>query len=103
MRQSASLEIPVEISISRSREVSGPYHDKEGWSLYLEGGTLVIDRDGPLIGTGHDSVFSENGVDWRVHHAKRFEQDYLPVLDIRKIEWDEEMWRSVSRTRTRVA
>jgi arabinan endo-1,5-alpha-L-arabinosidase len=90
-------ETKYQVRVGRAEKVTGPYYDREGWPLYLEGGTLIIDKDGPLIGTGHNSIFSEDGVDWLVHHAKDSEQDYRPVLNIRKIEWDDQKWPSVCR------
>ncbi len=81
----------------RDLDVPGPYYDERGWPLYLGGGSLVIERDGTFVGTGHADVFSENGVDWLVHHAKDSERDHRPYLNIRRIEWDEQGWPSVCR------
>jgi arabinan endo-1,5-alpha-L-arabinosidase len=86
-----------QVRVGRSEKVTGPYYDREGWPLYWEGGTLIIDKDGFLVGTGHSNVFSEGGVDWLVHHAKDSRQGYKPLLNIRKIEWDEQHWPSVCK------
>jgi len=91
-------ETRYQVRVGRSKALTGPYYDKQGWPLEWGGGTLVIERDGPLIGTGHSDVFAENGADWLVHHAKHAEQNFRPYLNIRKIEWDEELWPSVCRS-----
>ena len=86
-----------QVRVGRAKELTGPYLDKEGWPLKWGGGTLVIDGDAPLIGTGHNDVFSENGVDWLVHHAKHPEESFRAFLNIRKIEWGGDLWPSVCR------
>lgn len=90
-------ETRYQVRVGRAKEVTGPYYDKRGWPLRWGGGSLVIDGDGPWRGTGHNDVFSENGVDWLVHHAKHAGQDFRPFLHIRKIEWDADSWPSVCR------
>ncbi|MCH2171900.1 arabinan endo-1,5-alpha-L-arabinosidase [Myxococcota bacterium] len=86
-----------QVRVGRAKKVTGPYYDKSGWPLEWGGGTLVIARDGSLIGTGHSAFFSEEDTDWLVHHAKDSENDFLPILNIRKIEWGEDLWPSVCR------
>ena len=39
------------------------------------------------MGTGHSDLFSENGQDWLVHHAKRPDEDYRAYLHIRQMRW----------------
>jgi arabinan endo-1,5-alpha-L-arabinosidase len=86
------------ILVGRSESLAGPYVDRDGVPLLEEGGTVLIEREGSLIGTGHADVFSENGTDWLVHHAYDAERDYEPVLNIRRLEWDEEGWPSACQT-----
>ena len=86
-----------QVRVGRSEKLAGPYHDREGWPLAWGGGSLVIERDGELIGTGHADVFAEKGEDWLVHHAKDPSQDFRAFLNIRKIEWDQDHWPSVCR------
>lgn len=87
-----------QIRVGRSRNLAGPYVDKEGIRMLDEGGTLLIDEDGPMIGTGHNDVFTDGGVDWLVHHGYDSENDYEPVLNIRTILWDADGWPSVCRS-----
>ena len=53
---------------------------------------IVIDGDGSLIGTGHGDVFSHEGYDYLVHHARDADLDYAPVLNVRRLDWDAEGW-----------
>ena len=86
-----------QVRVGRAENVAGPYYDQAGWPLLLGGGSLVIEKDGPFIGTGHANVFTERGVDWLVHHAKHSERGHRAFLHIRRIEWDAERWPSVCR------
>ena len=84
-----------QVRVGRSRDVRGPYLDKQGRRLALGGGSLILDGDPPWIGTGHSEVFSEDDKDWLVHHAKNERQKYAPYLNIRALTWDAEGWPSV--------
>ena len=84
-----------QVRVGRSRDIAGPYLDANGWPLYLGGGTPLIARDGNYMGTGHSDLFSENGQDWLVHHAKRADEDYRAYLHIRKLRWLTTGWPSL--------
>jgi arabinan endo-1,5-alpha-L-arabinosidase len=80
------------ILVGRSLELAGPYVDRDGVPLLEEGGTVLIEREGNLIGTGHADVYREDGVDWLVHHAYDPEREYESVLNIRRLVWDDAGW-----------
>lgn len=82
------------ILVGRSKSIAGPYVDRDGTPLLEEGGTVLIEREGDLIGTGHADVYSEGGVDLLVHHAYDSTRDYKSILNIRRLEWDDEGWPS---------
>jgi arabinan endo-1,5-alpha-L-arabinosidase len=83
--------------VGRSRDLKGPYVDHEGTPLLDGGGTVLIEREGTMIGTGHADVYSEGGYDYLVHHAYDSERGYEPILNIRRMNWDEEGWPSACR------
>jgi arabinan endo-1,5-alpha-L-arabinosidase len=62
-----------------------------------DGGTVLIEREGTMIGTGHADVYSEGGYDYLVHHAYDRERDYESILNIRRMDWDEEGWPSACK------
>jgi arabinan endo-1,5-alpha-L-arabinosidase len=82
------------ILVGRSRDLKGPYVDRDGVSLLEEGGTALIEQEGTMIGTGHADVYSEGGYDYLAHHAYDAERDYESILNIRRMDWDEEGWPS---------
>jgi len=84
-----------QIRVGRADKITGPYFDKNGWPLWLGGGTPLIQRDGAFIGTGHGEVFSAEGRDWLVHHAKLPAQNYRAHLNIRELRWNRDGWPSV--------
>ncbi len=88
-------ETKYEIRTGRSESVMGPYYSKDGNNLLDGSGTLLIQKDGNHIGTGHCEVFSENRKDWLVHHAYDADKDYRSVLHIRRLYWDSEGWPTV--------
>ena len=54
----------------RSRQITGPYLDKDGKPLTEGGGTLVIAATTPnWRGPGHEAILQEPGQDYLVFHA----------------------------------
>lgn len=80
------------ILVGRSRAIAGPYVDRDGVPLLEGGGTVLIEHEGSLIGTGHADVFTDRGWSYLVHHAYDAEHDYVPVLNVRRLDWDGEGW-----------
>ena len=85
------------ILVGRSRNLAGPYVDQAGVSLLDSGGTVLIEREGTHIGTGHADVYSEDGYDYLVHHAYDSAQNYESVLNIRRLVWDDRGWPSACK------
>lgn len=85
------------ILVGRSRDLKGPYIDRDGVSLMEDGGTVLIESEGTMIGTGHADVYSEGGYDYLVHHAYDRERDYESILNIRRMNWDGEGWPSACK------
>ncbi len=80
------------ILVGRSRTLAGPYFDKDGVALLDEGGTLLIEREGRVIGTGHTDVYSEAGYDYLVHHGYDSTLDYDSILNVRRLDWGDDGW-----------
>jgi arabinan endo-1,5-alpha-L-arabinosidase len=87
------------VFVGRSRNVLGPYTDREGASLMAGrvGGTPVLSMNGNRwVGPGHNSVFEDlNGQWWTVYHAVDRNDPYFtsatgftkrPVL-LDRIDW----------------
>ena len=58
------------VVVGRSRQITGPYQDREGKALTGGGGTLVIAATTPnWRGPGHEAILREAGQDYLVFHA----------------------------------
>lgn len=80
------------IRVGRAEQITGPYYAKDGSSMLSGGGTLVRQSSIRWKGPGHCAIFSENGTDWLVHHAYDANNNGIPTLQIRQLEWDSEGW-----------
>jgi len=80
------------IRIGRSRQISGPYLDKDGHDLAQGGGTLFLGSDGPFIGPGHAGIFEEDGKFWFSCHFYDATQRGASMLAIRSLRWDASGW-----------
>jgi hypothetical protein len=81
-----------EIRVGRSREITGPYRDKDGVDMMKRGGTLLLGSDGAFIGPGHAGLFEENGRFWFSCHFYDGTQRGRSTLAIRPMRWGEDSW-----------
>jgi arabinan endo-1,5-alpha-L-arabinosidase len=80
------------IRVGRSRDIRGPYLDKDGKDLAQEGGSLFLDTDDAFIGPGHAGIFEEDGKYWFSCHFYDATQRGAPMLAIRPLGWDASGW-----------
>ena len=61
------------IMVGRSKDVTGPYVDKEGKPMLEGGGTelLAAGKEGKWVGPGHCAVFQDTSGDYLAFHAYR--------------------------------
>ena len=78
----------------RSRQIAGPYLDKEGHPMAQNGGSVFVRGDGrEWMGIGHNAVFTDtDGTDYFVAHGYDGYDNGKPKLLIRKIRWDQAGW-----------
>jgi arabinan endo-1,5-alpha-L-arabinosidase len=86
------------LAIGRSKNVAGPYLDREGKPLNSGGGTLLRRGRGRWRGQGHGSVYQDGKDYWLVHHAYDTENKALPTLRIVKLDWTRDGWCKVTET-----
>lgn len=81
------VESTYEIRVGRSKEITGPYKDKDGTDLKEGGGSAFLATDGRFIGPGHASIFTEKGKEMLVHHF--YDKDRRGRSDLRMLplEW----------------
>lgn len=81
------VDSTYEIRVGRSKEITGPYLDKDGDDLKDGGGSPVLATNGRFIGPGHASIFVEKGKQMLVHHF--YDKDRRGRSDLRMLllEW----------------
>ncbi|HLX95826.1 MAG TPA: family 43 glycosylhydrolase [Verrucomicrobiae bacterium] len=80
------------IMVGRSRDIRGPYLDKDGIGMAEGGGSLLLAGDRNWAGQGGCSVYDFDGKDYLVFHAYEMADDGLQKLRIARLEWDENGW-----------
>lgn len=80
------------IMVGRSKDVRGPYLDKDGRNLALGGGSSVLAGNENWSGWGGNSAYTFDGKDYLVFHAYEMADNGLQKLKIAEIKWDEGQW-----------
>jgi len=81
------------VVVGRSEKVQGPYLDRQGVPLQLDGGSLVTQGDGVnWYGAGHNAVFSETGKDYLLLHGYDAHDRGRSKLLLEEITWDPSGW-----------
>jgi len=80
------------IMVGRSKDVKGTYLDKDGKSLAVGGGSLVLGGNKDWAGMGGCSAYTFDGKDYLVFHAYETADHGLQKLKIAEIKWDEKKW-----------
>jgi beta-xylosidase len=76
------------VMVGRSRELAGPYIDRDGVPLLAGGGTQVLAGYGRYAGPGHSDVYrDDNGTDLLVHHYYDREEGGRAKLSVRALTW----------------
>lgn len=85
------VESTYKIVVGRSKNITGPYLDKEGEPLVWGGGSLVvhgIDSSDRWAALGHQAAYTFNGTDYLVYHAYDRADDGASKLHVRELEWE---------------
>jgi arabinan endo-1,5-alpha-L-arabinosidase len=80
------------VMVGRSKEITGPYFDKDGRDMMKGGGTPLIAENKNWAGWGGQSVYSFDGKDYVVMHAYEAADNNFHRLKIAKIKWDAAGW-----------
>ncbi|WP_439130083.1 family 43 glycosylhydrolase [Polaribacter sp.] len=89
------LDSTYKTVVGRSRDIRGPYFDKEGKPLYAGGGTFVAGETDEYAGIGHSAVYDFDGKTYFVAHAYDKEDKGRSKLLVKEIEWDRAEWPTV--------
>lgn len=81
------------VVVGRSRNVTGPFLDKDGVDMAQGGGTLVIEGDKQLFeAAGHSAVCPSSEGDIFICHGYSIPEHGQSVLIQKKIKWDRKGW-----------
>ncbi len=78
------------VIVGRSKDIRGPYLDRDGKRLVRGGGTLIAQGDGEnWAACGHPSAYTFDGKDYVVFHAYDLKDRGKAKLRIREIDWQD--------------
>ena len=89
------MKSDYKIAVGRADKVTGPYYDKEGKSMAIGGGSIIVEGNKDWAGVGHCAVYSFDGKDYLIAHGYSIADDGVSKLIVREIKWDEEGWPHV--------
>ena len=81
------LESSYKILVGRSRNIRGPYLDKEGNNLTYGGGTIIATGNDEWAAVGHQAAYTFDGKDYLIFHAYDRSDEGRPKLRIKVINW----------------
>lgn len=90
------IDSTYRVMVGRSEAVTGPYIDRDGVPMLEGGGTQVTFPTERWRGPGHNSIYSEDGIDYIVYHAYDAESQGVPTLRIDVLSWDDDGWPYIS-------
>lgn len=74
--------------VGRSRNITGPYLDRQNKPLAQGGGTLVLQGNEHWNGVGHNAVFNDKNFDYLIFHGYDAGDNGKSKLRIEKISWE---------------
>lgn len=80
------------IRVGRSKDITGPYLDRDSKPLTEGGGTLVYKGSNRWRGPGHNSIYIEGDTYYMVYHSYDANANGVPTLRIEALEWDPDSW-----------
>ena len=86
----AGLNSTYTTVVGRSRDLFGPYLDKQGRSMMENHHEVVIGKNEQFVGTGHNSeiVQDSKGQDWILYHAVSVANPKGRVLMLDQVRWE---------------
>ncbi|HWI93894.1 MAG TPA: arabinan endo-1,5-alpha-L-arabinosidase [Flavisolibacter sp.] len=77
------------VVVGRSKNVEGPYFDKEGKELRKGGGTIIVQGDKDWYGAGHNAACTFGGKDYIIYHGYDAQDKGRSKLIIRQMKWED--------------
>ena len=92
------LESTYHVIMGRSKNLKGPYLNKEGESWVDNNHSLFMEGNYEEPGRGHNGFFAENDTLFIVYHAYTRSEEGKPMLNIRPVYVDEDGWPTIQQT-----
>jgi arabinan endo-1,5-alpha-L-arabinosidase len=83
--------------MGRSKNIEGPYLNKEGKSWVDNHYSLFLAGDSTEPGRGHNGFFTEGDTTFIVYHAYTRSVNGTPLLNIKPLYIDENGWPTLDR------
>lgn len=80
------------VVVGKSKNITGPYQDKDGKLLNEGGGSVLIQGNEKWYGAGHNSTYSFDGKDYIFFHAYETKNDGKSMLETHELKWDANQW-----------
>ncbi|PHN08395.1 arabinan endo-1,5-alpha-L-arabinosidase [Flavilitoribacter nigricans] len=90
-------ESTYKVKVGRSKDIRGPYLDKDGNRMDQGGGSIVLEGNEQWPGLGHNSIYTFDGQDYFIFHAYDMQDNGRPKLKISTVGWDEDGWPVVDQ------
>jgi arabinan endo-1,5-alpha-L-arabinosidase len=84
------------IRVGRSRNITGPYLDRDGIDMLTGGGSLFLESEGRFIGPGHAGILKDGERYLLSYHFYDGDNRGRARLAIRPLEWDKDGWPRVA-------
>lgn len=89
------LQSNYKVAVGRSKEVTGPYLDKNGINMADGGGTILIQGDSVWAGIGHNAAYHFDDTDYFVAHAYSIAEGGTPKLLLKPLTWTADGWPEI--------
>lgn len=86
------LKSDYKVAVGRSKDVRGPYLDRDGKSMEYGGGTIIVKGDKNWVGIGHCAAYKFEGKYYFIAHAYSVKNDGTTMLYVRIMKWTEDGW-----------
>ncbi len=86
------LKSTYKVAVGRSKDIRGPYFDKDSVALYAGGGTIIAEETDDYAAIGHCAVYDFDGKTIFVAHGYDKHDNGVSKLVIKPMNWDAENW-----------
>ncbi len=94
----AGNESTYEIVMGRSKNIKGPYLNKEGESWVDNKYSIFLTGDTMEPGRGHNAFFTEHDTTFNIYHAYTRSQNGTSLLNIKPVYMDNNGWPTMTVT-----